>query len=128
LRKNRWLAVAVGIALLGLLLTGCTETQTTAGDWEGEIGKLETAIESIREMVLSNTAVIQELQQKTGSLEVMDSSENPQAGNSEDIARLDNSLASLQRSFDALSARLDEIEASLSDRPSGSSRPSGGRP
>ena len=121
------MTIVVGIAALGLLLTGCTESQSTAGDWEGDVRKLETAIDDIRELVLSNTAEVQELRQQIGSLDAVVPSGNAETGNSEDIARLDNSLSSLQRSFDTLSARVDEISTTLSDRASGS-RPSGGRP
>jgi len=124
----RWLAVAVGIVLLGLLLGGCSETQTEAGNWDEEIGRLESEVNSTREIVLSNATIIQELQQQIGSLKSGASQENTQdEGTAEQLARLGNSLSSLQRSFDALSAQVDEIESALSEKAS-ASRPAGGRP
>ncbi len=124
----KWAVAAIGIGMVGLLLAGCTDVQGSAGDWEAEVGALETALSEVRDLARSNAESIQALQQRIETHSETGSPDGAEPRGLEEIEQLSDRLTGIQQALEELSTRVSEIESTLSQRPQRSGGSSGGRP
>jgi len=119
--------VALGILALGLVLAGCTATQDSA-EWKDEVGALGAAIAKVQNAVFANAEAIQQIQMQIEEVSEGNAAASTAGEPSEDTERLNDELTTLRETLEALSARVDEIETAISQRPQSSEGLPPGRP